>query len=658
MTERLTRVAARGFQGLDFDEDIPPRLLLTGPNGSGKTARLRAISLGVLGFQSKDGLAPWATSAIPSVVVEASSGLRVQRATKIDRSGGGLSCQNRSAVEPSQGETTAAAVEARIERDLAPNVISMTLDAFFAKSGPERRRGLLEALGADSALAPEAIQSRLDLEFAPKPGETAEDALRSGEVWGRIRRAVNPRSFSDGFAYLAALEGAARAQASEYRGQKAAADAMASGPSTPAGADPETVRRDLEGADAALRALTEARAAGRRGAEDRARRVRERDALRASLPVSVASLPPPARSDALHAAAEQKNTALEKARAALDSAEKAVPALTEAAAKARTALGRSDGRLKALKALLADPEGDECPLCGKAGYDYRHGDRMLEKADAALGAARKKSRDADAGEDAGRSAVARAREAAGAAADAAVSARDALVAGRKLSEVEAALAAGESQASAVADDGAAAAAEARVADLRASLEAAMKAEGERKARHEAAGRADSAAEKCLRAVEIQARVGPKGMQGELLVVPVERLTEGMTARWRAAGKSGTLGWALADARGGPDASLVLAGRGRGAEPIPLSSLSGGERAVAMACLVAALAEAKPDRMSVALVEAGEVDALSLKALAKALHGAPLANVVIATHVQIPTGGGSAAWEDDTGFEVRRLGGAA
>ena len=41
-----------------------------------------------------------------------------------------------------------------------------------------------------------------------------QDDMRA--VWARVRAAVNPRAFPDGFAYLAALEGAAKAQASDY----------------------------------------------------------------------------------------------------------------------------------------------------------------------------------------------------------------------------------------------------------------------------------------------------------------------------------------------------------------------------------------------------------------------------------------------------------
>ena len=40
---RLKSLSLRGYCGLQTDEEWAPRVLLSGPNGSGKTARMRAI---------------------------------------------------------------------------------------------------------------------------------------------------------------------------------------------------------------------------------------------------------------------------------------------------------------------------------------------------------------------------------------------------------------------------------------------------------------------------------------------------------------------------------------------------------------------------------------------------------------------------------------
>lgn len=645
MSERITRVAARGFQGLDFDEAVPERLLLTGPNGSGKTKRLRAIAFGLLGPPGKDGLQPWATSDLPSVVVEGSTGLKIQRATKIARTDGMLSCSNRNAVEPSQGEKTREAVESRIERELAPNVISLTIDAFWTLSGAERRRALLEALGADAALSPAAILSRLDAEFLGSPNEPA--SVVRVAAWNRIRAAARPTG--DGFAYLAALEGAAKAQASEYRAQKDAQDALARTPAagTPV-ADPTALRRQVDACDAEIRELEAARAAGKRGADDRARRIRERDTLRGRWPAL--ALPPAERDAAIEKAVADANAALPIAHAAKDAAGRAATAAEDTHRKALEAHARADGRLRALRALLSAESGAEdgtCPVCGNADYDSATGDAMIERAVAAAATAKtKKERTAAALEDAAKRHD-EAQKAAAAAGDALVAANGLQSNGAMLRECEAAIAAGEKQATAVADDAALSALTERRTLLRSQLDAAMKAEGERKARQDAGRLAEEAGEKMKIAVAIQARVGPKGMQGELLEGPVGRLAAAMNARWESAGKPGELAWALTDARGGPDATLVWKRPGFDeSTPMPFSS---GEKAVAVACLIAALAAAKPGRMSVALIEGGEVDAMALRDLTFALHDAPLANVVIATHVALDD-----ALLSLNGFEIRRL----
>ena len=677
MAEALTRVAARGWQGLEIDEPLPRRLLLSGPNGAGKTARLRAIQIALLGPPNKDGLQPWATTDLPSVVVEASTGLKIQRATRISRSDGAISCANRSAVEPSQGEKTSDAVAARIERELRPNAIALSLDALFAKSGPERRRALLDAIGADAALAPEAIQSALDLDFAPKEGTTAEEALRSGEVWGRIRRAVNARTFTDGFAYLAALEGAAKAQASDYRGQKDAQDALAAGVSSAAAGDVDALRKELGEAQKAVDAMREARAASQRGQQERqrAKEKRERESRGCAEAMDAwAEVTKPAQGGAsmldawgrgaldemLSTIATDRETLTEQADASDAAGLKSENEIAKLEAKEEDAtkkVSRWRGRLAALDALKdgdVTEGGRCCSACGAPGFDpakivarIREERALLEDAvkkhrAAASALTEKRAQEQNRSET--REGIERRREVLD-----------------DLREQIAAFKAAEAVVSALGtdvavDDPALKSAEAYRDELNARLEAASKADGQRKAQQDAGRNADLAASRMKRAVEIQARVGPKGLQGELLAGPVRALSTSMNAKWRAAGKPGMLGWELTDARGNPDATLTLQHTGDGPD-IALASLSGGERAVALACLVSALAASKPDRMSVALIEAGEIDDRSLVLLLEALNesSAPsLANVVVATHLTW-VNGAAGAIEDRTGFEVRKIG---
>lgn len=644
----LTGLAVRGLQGLTIDEPLPQRLVIQGPNESGKTARLRAIAVGLLGPPNKDGLAPWATTDVPSIVVRCSTGLSIQRATKITREGG-LSCQNRHAVDPSQGEKTEAAVAARIETELRPNVISLTLDAFWKLSGAERRRTLLDALGADAAMAPGSLMVRLDTEFD----------FPNNPVWSRVRAAA--RAVGDGFAYLTALEGAAKAQASEYRAQKQAQDALAKA-AAPAGADPVALEAELKAAQIVVDSFATARAAGERGAGERMRVQKRRDGLEAEIIRALKEWNNQGAVTAwltgdvpgLAAACNNARVEIASAKAGFESARdkhtKETGDLERTFNAATANVGKWTGRIAGLVALR-DGDGTEagdrcCGLCGKPGFTAEIADQRIaearkilkshegkkEKAAEAVLAARK-SRETTLAEidRANRTTMLLSGLATSVAA---------------LQEADEALKACDAATGASYDPDAASAAAAHRDEAQAALGAAKKAEGERNAQQRADELATQAAEKERMAVKIQERVGPKGLQGELLDGPVSGLAKEMNARWQAAGKDGTLAWDMLTPRGEPDASLVWLRDGF-PTPVRLADFSGGQRAVALACLIAALAAAKPDRMSVALIEAGEVDVESLLSLMRALADAPLANVVIATHIPL---------EDDaaTGWEFRYL----
>jgi len=50
----INKIFARAFKGLSFDEEIGKYTLLVGPNGSGKTARIQALTLAILGYLPSD----------------------------------------------------------------------------------------------------------------------------------------------------------------------------------------------------------------------------------------------------------------------------------------------------------------------------------------------------------------------------------------------------------------------------------------------------------------------------------------------------------------------------------------------------------------------------------------------------------------------------
>jgi len=50
----ITRIKAKGFKGLTFDEPLDRYNLLVGPNGIGKSARSEALSIAILGYNPRD----------------------------------------------------------------------------------------------------------------------------------------------------------------------------------------------------------------------------------------------------------------------------------------------------------------------------------------------------------------------------------------------------------------------------------------------------------------------------------------------------------------------------------------------------------------------------------------------------------------------------
>ena len=51
----ITKIIAKGFKGLDFEQPLGRYNLFVGPNGAGKSARTQALTLAILGYLPSDG---------------------------------------------------------------------------------------------------------------------------------------------------------------------------------------------------------------------------------------------------------------------------------------------------------------------------------------------------------------------------------------------------------------------------------------------------------------------------------------------------------------------------------------------------------------------------------------------------------------------------
>lgn len=627
---RLSSVFAVDLQGLSFDEPLPPRLVLQGPNGSGKTARLRAIDFALRGFPNKDGLSALTSAPLALVGVRTTTGFAVSRTTRI-RTGaepGTISVANEHAVDPPMGEKTEEAVAVRVGRELAPNVIALSLDRLFGLSGKERRRALLDALGAGSGLDALAALARLSTKFGSVEAATGQP---SNVVWGTVKNAVARSAVRGGDAieFLGLVEAAAKAQASSARTDKAASEAVARGatPEEPQG-NAEEVALGIAAVEEEIEALVKAEEAAQARGEERARL--ERDVLRqkALLPPAVQAAYPDGAEEVAAAGVAKATEEVETKEDLLAAAAIRLTEADKAREAARAAASRAEGRHSALKILYAK-DTDACPACGTSPFDAKKLEAMGKRAGKAAEAAEKERVAASAAYRVASDAEEAAREAYDAAIDAQGVAEKVSGTIACLRELDGDLAKTTAAADAGFSPEVLASARERRQALREREKAISSSQGERKARAEAGARAESADRRRRDAEAVQEEAGPSGMQGALLASTVGKLQEAMNGVWETSGRGGTLEWRLADARGNPDAQLVL--RNGAERPVLLSSLSGGERAYATVALVTALARARPAETSVLLLEAGELDRERLgQVLASIYPVEELANVVVAT----------------------------
>lgn len=660
---RVRRLYASGFQGLAFDEPLPARLLLSGPNGAGKTARLRALRLAIAGTD-KDGLQPFMLGAGEALVgLAADSGFALERRTKVKATeDGGIAISNTARVTPSMGEKTAEQVAKRVERELQPNLLALELDALWSKSAKERRRALLAALGsAGQTPSWKDAQARLD------------GLLGENEAWAGIRGAVGGRFGPevDALEYLALVEGAAKAAASEARQAKVAAESLAREVLPAETRSLDVLRATQAEREQEVTRLEAAKASASTLGRERARLEGERLRLLAQLPEKVVR---GASAEEWERELAPTVAGLELARKDLEGWKRQAREAGEAQAKAKkkaqrlkATVDRWQGRVDGLEALLeAEPadaedadegrgEGQEhelasaCPLCGHEGFEPEAGARLLEHAKESLSVHRGKLRTAEQelrGKDEAWTEAQASQNETEQAVDGLESAEKAL---RRLEVLETELATNRAGAEGAFDAEALTAAQDRLQEAKDAVEEASKAEGTRGAQRGANAKAEEADRKRQAAEVVQAEAGPAGLAGELLRATVEKLEASMDAMWSRRStlpgrEGGQLRIELQDARGNPDAQLCLLLPGGS---VKRTALSSGERAYATGVLIQALANFQPERQTFALLEAGEVDGEQLDRLLSFLRDAAVDTVVVETHLPI-------SGPEHLGFEVRNL----
>lgn len=666
--KRLTYLRTHDFMGEPIGEELPPRLLITGPNGSGKTKRLTAVRLGIVGLEGRDGLLPWATGPEPLVSVTA-PGIVIERKTKIvdDGTGAASSTKTASAVSPSQGERTKSAIAARIERDLAPNVLALDVAALFGTSAKERRRVMLDAMGGASTFSAADALGGL------------EELLAENTVWTdpEFQAALAPMkaAASDGLAFLSMVEDAAKAQATQARSDKTNAEGvLRSAPTVPPAGNVEEIREEL----AKLRDVVAEQKAAGKAIEKRAEAQRLREAeekrIRDAMPGDVeieergTKLSLPAFLDDLGTADDDEDAQaiLDRRSAKLKrfdaltfgwegEAEKTEQEAGKAEKHAQRVYDEAVGFVSALERIFLETAADEaCPVC--LGTDGTFPDPDSEDDPEGLAEAKAQAESRRSILDAAATQLAEAQEDLGKVRSARRLAKDLIKAEEDAAKGwarlrEIAQERREAAEEPAYDPGELAAAEAEVERLEGILEEITKAEGAAAERERMGANVETAEKRRKDAIAVQEAAGPKGLAGERLELLVGGVMRRAAEVFSASYPDRRLVLRLYDERGNPDALLAVERDGRGGA---WATISGGEKAVAAAALVVALSELAPDRLSVALIEAGEIDDVALSALCDTLseEKAPaIANVLVATWRVFES-------TQFSGFEVRELAGEA
>lgn len=652
----VKRIRARGYCGLDIDEEITPRMILSGPNGTGKTARMRIIEWALKGVPGRDGFLPFASSPDPEVEVTFDK-LTVVRGAAIRVKDEKVSVKNKQAVLPSAGEKSAADVKSRIEATLRPNLFALSLDDWLDGSGTERRRQLLALLSGQMPGSDKA-QAALD------------ERLPDNAIWQRLRESIP--TDDDAVTYLARVEAAAKAEAKAGRDKKKNAEAIL----RESGLDDEVLesREDLQGQLDALEAELETMREGARDAKEIARRVREanetKDRFRSNIDAWWPQAPRDetlkAWLDDAHADNETRlasetaklaelATAIEKVN---DQIQRQSDAITAAVEQARAVLSLIEAmepeeaeqfglaELLALDGIVVAT--DLCPLCNSEVEGDLMGriNRRLERCRAAA----KEADDQRTALGVDRLRLTKEQDTRRTQQRELRNERERLANAReRLRPVEEGLkAATAAQASAGApiDEGALARVRREKEAVQGRLTALARSEGRREAMSAARQKeADGALDERL-ATAIVTAAGPNGLQGAFLKRCVGGLDQRLSESFARTHGFAALRLRLYDERGGPDATLVAYRKDPDqaltyGDEVTYDAMSGGQRAAALAALVSALAWEANDRRSLCLIEAGEIDHDSLARLLEVLaEEQMLETVIVATcdeRVPVPTG---------------------
>ncbi len=155
---RPTSLAIRGLKSWDDKGiELGPLTAIQGPNGAGKTAIIQAVRLALLGYDPETGKKLSATRKIVSEDLgEADIGLSFDTGFGIRRTFG---AKTQTQVMPSQGESTGAECQARIDKETGGLVVVLDLAEYLSLSDGKRQEWLFSHLPRESAeLEPEEFE--------------------------------------------------------------------------------------------------------------------------------------------------------------------------------------------------------------------------------------------------------------------------------------------------------------------------------------------------------------------------------------------------------------------------------------------------------------------------------------------------------------------
>lgn len=167
---RITKITLRNFQGINCTLDLTgPRAVLLGPNGSGKTAILRAVQFAIFGHanlgKKSDDTAVLFPGKGGSVDVELSSGFAFSRGLERDPESGRITTTAKVNGEFSRSRSIAAC-NAQILSDTCFNPPMGVADELRGLSPDKRRQFIMKLCQSDQTGDREALIGRIALRAA------------------------------------------------------------------------------------------------------------------------------------------------------------------------------------------------------------------------------------------------------------------------------------------------------------------------------------------------------------------------------------------------------------------------------------------------------------------------------------------------------------